>query len=307
MTAPDRASRALGLGRRQLLPLGFGLAAARPAAAAEPPSRIVSIGGALTETVFALGQGARVVAVDTTSRHPRPAAALPRIGYMRALPTEGIVALAPDLLLMSGDAGPAEVLAVLRAARVPTVVVPDEAGPGAPAAKARAVAAALGQDGAALARALEADWAMLDAPLATARAHPAPRVLFVLSLARGAPLVSGRSTHADAMITAAGGENAVRGFEGYKPLSAEAAVALAPDVILMMDHALAEAGGGAALRTVPALAVTPAVRQGRVVAMDGPYLLNFGPRAAAARRDLAARLHPALDLPALPERPWTAA
>ncbi len=294
--------------RRHLPPIilgaAAGLAAARATRAA-PPARIVSVGGAITETVFALGAGDRLVAADSTSRHPAAAAALPRLGYMRAMPTEGILALRPDLILLSSEAGPAEAVAVLRAAGAPLAVIADGAGPGAPAAKARAVAAALGLAGEALAAQLAADWAALDPPLAAAARRP--RVLFVLSLARGAPLVSGRGTHADAMIAAAGGENALRGFQGYRPLSAEAAGGLAPDAILMMDHALAEAGGVAAVAAVPALAVTPAARQGRVIAMDGPYLLNFGPRAAAARRDLASRLHPGLALPLLPERPWTAA
>lgn len=292
--------------RRLLLPAAAALAAAPRLTRAGLPRRIISIGGALTETVFALGAGDRVVAVDSTSRHPALAAALPRVGYMRALPTEGIVSLAPDLLLLSGDAGPREVVAVLRAARLPLVVVEDGAGPGAPAAKARAVARTLGLDGTALAAALEEDWAALDAPLARRAGRP-PRVLFVLSLARGAPLVSGRGTHADAMIAAAGGENPVHSYEGFRPLSAEAAAALAPDVILLMDHALREAGGLDAALRVPALAVTPAAAARRVIALDGPYLLNFGPRAAHARRDLARALHPGLYLPSLPERPWTAA
>ena len=269
------------------------------------PARLVSVGGAITETVFALGEGARLVAADSSSRHRAAAAALPRLGYMRSLPTEGILALRPDLVLLSSEAGPAEAVAVLRAAGVPLIVIEDGAGSGAPPAKARAVAAALGCDGEALATALERDWAVLDAPIAAVARRP--RVLFVLSMARGAPLVSGRGTHADAMITAAGGENPVRGFAGYRPLSAEAAAGLAPEAILMMDHALAEAGGARGLLSAPALAVTPAARTGRVLAMDGPYLLNFGPRAAAARRDLAALLHPALPLPAPPARPWMAA
>lgn len=288
--------------RRALPALALAAGMARPAAAA---ARIVCVGGALTETVFALGAGARLVAVDSTSRHPAAAAALPQVGYMRALPTEGIVALRPDLLLLSGDAGPREVVEVLHAARLPMAVVEDDAGPGAPAAKARAVAAALGLDGAALAAALAADWAALDPALGAVRRPP--RVLFVLSLARGAPLVSGRGTHADAMIAAAGGANPLGSFEGYRPLSAEAAASLAPDAILMMEHALREAGGIEAALRIPALAVTPAAAARRVLAMDGPYLLNFGPRAAHARCDLARLLHPALALPALPERPWTAA
>lgn len=294
--------------RRLLLAGGAGFvagAAAGMARGAAASRRIVSVGGAITETVFALGEGARLVAADSTSRYPAAAARLPRIGYLRALPTEGILALRPDLVLLSSEAGPAEAIAVLRAAGVSLAVIEDGAGPGSPAAKARATAAALGRDGEALARALEEDWSALEAPIAAVRRRP--RVLFVLSVARGAPLVSGRDTHADAMITAAGGQNPVRAFAGYRPLSAEVAAALAPDIILMMEHALAEAGGARAVLSVPALAVTPAARSGSVLAMDGAYLLHFGPRAAAARRDLAALLHPDLRLPELPERPWTAA
>lgn len=290
------------IGRRALAGVGVGLASA--ARAQVGPSRIVSVGGALTETVFALGAGGRVLAVDSTSRFPAACAALPQIGYMRSLPTEGIVGMNPDLLLLSGDAGPPEVVQVLRAARMPIAQVADGAGADAAPGKARAVAAALGRDGEPLARALAADWAMLDAPIAATRTRP--RVIFVLSLARGAPLVSGRGTHADAMINAAGGVNPVREFEGYRPLSAEAAAILAPDVILMMDHALAEAGGLRPALNTPALAVTPAARGGRILAFDGPFLLNFGPRAAHARLALARAIHPGLVLPVLPERPWTA-
>lgn len=288
------------IGRRHL---AFGsLACAADARAERGARRIVSVGGALTETVFALGEGANVLAVDSTSRFPAACAALPQIGYMRSLPTEGIVGMKPDLLLLSSDAGPPEVLHVLRAARMPIAQVEDGAGAGAAPSKARAIGAALGRDGEALARALTADWALLDGSFATLRARP--RVIFVLSLARGAPLVSGRGTHADAMIAAAGGENPVRSFEGYRPLSAEAAAMLAPDAILMMDHALAEAGGRAAALAIPALAVTPAARRGSVIAFDGAFLLNFGPRAAHARLALARALHPSLSFPDLPERSW---
>lgn len=291
------------IGRRGWTALTAAMVAAKAAKAG--PMRIVSVGGALTETIFALGRGSDVIAVDSTSQYPAAARQLPQVGYMRALPTEGIISLTPDLLLLSRDAGPASVVEVLRAARLPLAIVDDDAGPDAAPRKARAVAQALGIAGSTLADAIAADWQMLDAPLSGVRAQP--RVLFVLSLARGAPLVSGRGTHADAMIRAAGGLNPVTGFEGYRPLSAEAAAGMAPDVILMMDHALAEAGGATAALQTPALAVTPSARQGRVISMDGSFLLNFGPRAAHARLALIRALHPQLALPELPDRAWTAA
>lgn len=273
---------------------------ARPAAAS--PARIVSVGPAVTETVFALGAGAQVVAVDSTSRFPAAVQALPQVGYMRALAPEGLIALRPDLLLLSEEAGPAQALAVLRAAGAPIASVPDVPSGEGVVAKIRGVAAALGRDPAPLAGAVAADWAALDAPVA---ALPPVRAVFVLSVARGAPLVAGEATHADAMLAAAGAANAVRGFRGYRPLSAEAAALLAPEAVVMMEHSLAEAGGAEAVFAISALAVTPAARARRLVAVDGAYAIGFGPRAAHARRDLAARLHPGATLPPLPDRPWT--
>ncbi|MCQ4162952.1 ABC transporter substrate-binding protein, partial [Roseomonas sp. GC11] len=269
-------------------------------ARATPPRRIVAIGPALTETVCALGLGRALVAVDSSSLFPPAVTALPQVGYLRALPTEGIIGLAPDLLLLSDQAGPPQAVEVLRASGLPVAVVADGAGLAAVQAKTAAIAAALEQAAAPLASAIAADWAALDAPLAHA---PRPRVLFVLSAGRGAPLVSGAGTHADALITAAGGVNVMAGVQGYRPLSAEAAASLAPDVLLMMPHSLDEAGGQAAVLASPALALTPAAAAGRLHSVDAGHL-SFGPRAALARREVAALLHPGLALPALPERPW---
>jgi iron complex transport system substrate-binding protein len=288
--------------RRWLLPALLGTSAGLAARVARgAPGRLVTVGGAVTETVFALGAGERVIAVDSTSRFPAPVGRLPQVGYMRALAPEGLLGLSPDLLLLSGEAGPPQALAVLRAAGAPMAVVPDEAGIGGAVRKIGAVAAALGLDGAPLARQVAEDWAALDAPVAALRPV---RAIFLLSAARGAPLVSGRDTHADALLRAAGAVNVVTAFPGYRPLSAEAAAGLAPEAVVMMEHALAEAGGVEALLRIPALAVTPAAATRRVVALDGSYALGFGPRAAHARRDAAALLHPGAALPVLPARNW---
>ena len=287
---------------RRLLPGALAGLLAGPRLARASASRLVTIGGAVTETVFALGQGERVIAVDSTSRFPARAGALRQIGYLRSLAPEGLIALRPDLLLVSEEAGPPQALEVLRAAGAPLALVPDRAGLPAILRKTDAVATALGLDGSALSAGIAEDWRALDPLIGALRPM---RAIFVLSAARGAPLVSGRDTHADAMLSAAGAANVVQGFAGYRPLSAELAAALAPEVIVIMDHALSEAGGAESLLRIPALAVTPAAAGKRVVALDGAYMLNFGPRAAHARRDLAQLLHPAARLPSLSPRAWT--
>jgi ABC-type Fe3+-siderophore transport system permease subunit len=121
------------IGRRALGLAALGLPAGTTAAAAlQAPSRVVTVGDAITEAVFAVGEGARVVAVDSTSRFPAPVRALPQVGYMRALATGGLLSLSPDLRLLSDGAGPPHAVAVLGAARLPITVIPDGAGPEAP-------------------------------------------------------------------------------------------------------------------------------------------------------------------------------
>ena len=90
---------------------------------------IISIGGDVTEIVYALGAGARVVAVDITSRHPKEARDLPQVGYMRQLSAEPILSLWPALILAIADSGPPQVLDQLQSAGTCLALVPDEHSP----------------------------------------------------------------------------------------------------------------------------------------------------------------------------------
>ena len=261
------------------LPLG--------AAAAE---RVVAVGGSVTETVFALGAGDRLVARDTTSTWPPDAEALPDVGYVRRLSPEGVLSVAPDLILAEEGAGPPETVELLAAAEIPFVTIPDATDAEGVARKVEAVGAALGLEdrAAALAASIRAD--MREIRERSERIGTPARVLFLLSAEGGRLMASGSGTAADSMIRLAGGENAVTGFEGYKPLTDEAVLAAAPDVVLMMEGRAGH--GGAGVLSHPALAATPAGRDGRLVEMDGLYLLGFGPRTAEAVADLHAALYP---------------
>ena len=90
-------------------------------------SRILSVGGDVTEIVYALGAGGRVVAVDATSQFPESALKEKKnVGYMRALSTEGCLSVDPTLILSSERSGPPEVVKSLKATSVPYVEVPDQ-------------------------------------------------------------------------------------------------------------------------------------------------------------------------------------
>lgn len=281
------------LTRRIALAAAAGALAA-PARSAAP--RVVAAGGAITEAVYALGAQALLVGVDSTSLHPAAARALPGVGYLRALSAEGVLSLAPTLLLAHPDAGPPAVLQQLRAARVAveTVDVPHSvAGVGA---LLRRVGALCGraEAGAALAARTEAEAEAARQSAAARAAGRPPRVLFVMAHSPAQLRVAGADTAADAMITLAGAHNVLAGaggFSGYKPLTPEAAIAAAPDVILATDQGLHAAGGADGLLRLPGLAATPAGRARRVVALDALLLLGFGPRTPQAIRQLAEALH----------------
>lgn len=275
------------------LVLWAGLAA--PATA--ETQRVISVGGSVTEIVYALGAEDRLIAVDSTSGYPAAADALPDVGYMRRLSAEPILALDPTLLLLVEDAGPAATIEQLRAAGIRIVTLPDEPSLEGVTDKVRQVAAALGlqAEGRALVARIEAAQSAVAARFSAVAERPS--VLFLLSVGRGAPLAAGTGTSAASIIALAGGRNALDGFSGYKPLSPEAAAAAKPEVVLVTERTLEELGGRQALLTRPELAASPAASAGRLIAMDALYLLGFGPRTPDAIDELGRALHP--DLPEL--------
>lgn len=260
---------------------------------ATPHADIVSIGGSITEIVYELDQQHRLIARDTTSGYPEAALALPDVGYVRGLSPEGVLSMNPDLVLAEADAGPPEALDVLKEAGVRLVLIPDEPTGAGILEKIRAVGAALDVE----ARAeVVADDVAAALERATARANAIAhedrkRVLFVLSGQGGRILAAGRNTEAATVIGMAGAINALDGFEGYKPVSDEAIVQAAPDVILMMTRGGVVMVDDATLFAMPAIAATPAGENRAVIRMGGQYLLGFGPRTAEAVQDLTDALY----------------
>ncbi|MBB3946002.1 iron complex transport system substrate-binding protein [Rhizobium skierniewicense] len=259
--------------------------------------RIVALGGTVTEILYALGAGDRIVARDSTSSFPAEALSKPDVGYMRALSSEGILSQKPDLILSEDGAGPADVIGILKASEVPMVTVDTPPEGRAIAKKIEDVGAAIGLEDKAKALAGDVD-AGLDALAKDVAAvgDKKKRVLFVLSAAGGRIMAAGKDTEAAAIIEMAGGINAAEEITGYKPLTDEAVIAAAPDVVLTMQR-----GNHAAkpdeLFALPAFQSTPAAASKSLISMDGLYLIGFGPRTPAAGRELASQLYPEIVKP----------
>jgi iron complex transport system substrate-binding protein len=272
----------------------FTVAAATAMLLAQPvfaAQRVVTLGGDVTEIAFALGQGGSVVCDDQTSLYPAAATRLPQIGYLRTLAAEGVLSCRPDLIIASEDAGPAAAVTQLDASGVRVVHVPNTHSADGVADKIGTVADALGvhDRGEALKARYRAALADIKRKLAAYRDHP--RAIFLMAQGPGGAMAAGRGTAADAMLALAGADNVAAGFNSYKPLTPEAALSLSPDVIIVADDAVKAMGGMEAFRARPEIAMTPAAKSGRIVAMDTLLLLGFGPRTPEALGALAAALH----------------
>lgn len=260
----------------------------------ENPARIVSIGGAITEILYALGFEDRLAGVDATSLFP-PAALRdkPNVGYWRQLSPEGVLGLNPSLVLAMQGSGPKEAIEVLEAAKVPLVMVPETFSEQGLLDKIALVGRAMDAAPRAecLTRAVAGDLAQLR-DLRGKVAKPV-RVMFVMSLLNGRVLAAGKKTAANEIVQLAGAVNAIDGFEGYKPINDEAIIAARPDVVLSIGRGKDSVEADAVFAH-PALALTPAAASKAFISMEGLYLLGFGPRTAAAARDLSVKLYPAL-------------
>lgn len=250
--------------------------------------RLVSVGAGTTEIVYALGAQAQLVGVDTSSLYPAVAQALPKVGYQRTLTAEGVMSLAPQVLLASQDAGPPAVLAQVAAAGVTVVRVDGAYSFEGLLQRIGQVASATGRldEGEKLSRALAARWADV---MALVDGRPprteSGKVASVAFLMRHGPTVvaAGRGTGADAILRLAGARNAFNeAFDGYKPLSAEALAQTAPDVIIGTYDGTLKPGDTDALKALPGVALTPAGRSGAVRSFDIVLLLGFGPRLPEA-------------------------
>lgn len=267
-------------------------------AAAEPPgraSRIASLGGAVTEILYRLGADDRIVTVDTTSVFPAQVLReKPNVGYLRALSAEGLLSAGPDLVIAAEGAGPPDVLALVREAGVPVSIVREPPTPEGVLDKILTVGrlAGLGPQADALAGEVGASFAALGRDRARI-ARPA-RALVVLSLANGRVMVGGRGSTADGILTLAGIDNAAAGIEGFKPITDEAILAAAPDAVVMMRNGADAPTEATAFAPGTALGQTPAAARHALVAMDGLYLLGFGPRTPDAARDLMRAIYPDL-------------
>ncbi|MBI5505870.1 MAG: ABC transporter substrate-binding protein [Deltaproteobacteria bacterium] len=300
-----RSAGAIGLLIGALVSSPVGVAAAAAAA----PSRLVSLVPSITETLFALGIGERVVGVSASCDFPEPARTLAKVGTFTAPVAEAIVALRPDLVLTSPSPGNQSAVRALERAGVRVAVVYGDGGIEEARQGMLAVAEAAGEG--ARGRDLVAS---IDAELEAVRHAVAglPRPKVAIAVGREPLILAGPASYLGELVTAAGGDNVADAVGGRWPqVGLEYLVERRPEVIFDLSISMEEADSSeqspsamdrekALMQAWARLASVPAVAERRVYAgaggcaraQRGSPLLRPGPRLGQAARLLAARLHP---------------
>lgn len=270
--------------------LALGLLALLCAFNVQAAQRIVVAGGSLTELIYAIGAGNRVVGVDETTSFPPQTAALPHIGYWKQLSSEGILSLRPDSFITWQDAGPQLVFDQLRAQKVQVITLPR-----IPAtvdqmyANIDTLAESLGaqEQGKTLINDLRQRLAKV-AQSSASKAAPV-KALFILSAGGSAPQVAGKGSVADAVMTLAGAQNVAK-HPQYRSYSAEALIAANPEVIIVTSQMIG--GDLNRLSTIAGITHTAAWKNQRIVSIDQAVILGMGPRVADAVETLHRQFWP---------------
>ena len=276
----------------------------RPGAAETPtrsrrPMRIISMAPSVTETLYALGVGDRVVGVSRFCGYPPEVAGVAQIGGLLDPNFEAIVLLEPDLIVMLEEHR--QSMPALEKLGLPSLAVRHKEVEGILASIPAIGRACNAEEGAAE---LVAD---LEARIERVRRKtaglPRPRVLIAVDRTPGAGrpedvFVAGADGYFDRIIALAGGRNACGSTLGRFPVvSAEGILSMNPQVIVDLaagiDHNRDEQG---VLSTDwQSLSEVEAVAQRRVHALDESYATVPGPRFILLLERLARLIHPEVD------------
>lgn len=240
--------------------------------------KIVSLNGAITETLADLGYENNLVGVDVTSTYPTSVKEKAKdLGHVRSLSIESVLALKPTKVYATDKDVTPEQIAQLKSAGITVEIIKQDFSVEGTKELIKTVAASLQNTNfEAINTKIDTDLKGLK-PLASK-----PKVLFIYARGAGTLMVAGKNTPMEKIIGIAGAENAITEFDDFKPLTPEAVVKSNPDYILMFDSGLQSIGGVEGVLKLEGVSSTTAGKNKKIIAMDGQLVSGFGPRVGEA-------------------------
>ncbi|MFY9105524.1 ABC transporter substrate-binding protein [Aliarcobacter cryaerophilus] len=245
-------------------------------------SKIVSVGGSITETVVALGHSNELIGVDLSSSYPKEITSkLPNVGYWIDLPQEGILSLKPEIVIISNQAGPKKLVDSLPSYGIKTYIIDDQPSIESAKKKIMQVGEVLKEEQKAqeiIAR-IEKNVSKMQEEI---KSKKKPKVLFLFSRGEGTTMAAGTATKAGVMIGLAGGENIIT-TKQFSQISGEAILQMNPDVIITSNHTVET---GIDKNIVDS---TNAGKNGKIFNMDMILISGFTVRTDYALQELSCK------------------
>ena len=251
--------------------------------------RITVAGGSVTEILYFLGSEDKIIAVDVTSNYPEEAQNFPSIGYVRNLSAEGILSLKPSIIIGEDDMGPPSVIDQIKRTGIDIYVIQENHTSEGIIDKIKCIGNILGKKEK-TSKLIEDVINPLKNELDIKSNNPNldnVKVMFILSMDSGTPVVSGKKTSADGFINMTGASNAFKDFEGWKPVGTESIIDAAPDFILISNRGAHSYSDLDKISEHPSIKYTPAALNGNIIALDGMEMLGFGPRTISSALKLS--------------------
>ncbi len=248
--------------------------------------RIVSLNGAISETLAALDNSENIIGVDVTSTFPEELKTKATdLGHVRSITAESILALQPTLIFgTSKDVNPT-LNEQLNKANIKLILIDQKYTVDGTKQLVTDVAKAINKEN------YQPILDNISNQIATVKPfEKKPKVLFIYARGAGNLMVAGKETPLHSMIELAGAENAAASLTDFKPLTPEALLTTNPDVILMFDSGLQSLGGVDGLLKIEGLSATNAGKNKKVITMEGQLLSGFGPRLGEAVVELHNKL-----------------
>lgn len=247
-------------------------------------SKIVSVGGSITETIIALGHENQLIGVDQSSIYPKEITSkLSNVGYWLTLPQEGILSLKPEVVIVSSQAEPKKVVDALPNYGIKTYVIEDKASLESAKIKIKQIGDILGEDKKAskIITRIENNILKIQEEI---KDKNKPKVLFLFSRGEGTVMAAGTETKPGVMINLAGGINVLDNKQ-YTKISPESILEMNPDVIITSNH-IGESGLDKSI-----VNSTNAGKNNQIYTMDMLLISGFTVRVDDALQELSCMLN----------------
>jgi iron complex transport system substrate-binding protein len=275
----------------QALPVTFTDDMGRQVTIEQIPKRIISHVPAITEILFALGLGDKVVGVSDYCDYPEEAKLKPSVGNYFNPSIEKIVALEPDLVLTDGHS---ESIKQLDSLGITYVVIDPKDFDGI-FRDFELLGKITGSEKEAN-KLVEDMQERMSYVMTRVEGAPRPKVFYIIDATDlNNPWTAGPGSFIDSLITMAGGENiGAKAGSAWVQMSIEEVVNSDPDIIILPAHHGTAFTSSEALEQHPAWQEITAVKQGRIFTIDDDLVSRYGPRIILGLEEMAKIIHPEL-------------